>query len=595
MTTARARRQRAIERITNRISGISDLHFDGDHGKGFLFWATDLHLDQTDDPPTEEILLGNLTDGPGDLELDAYHVDDSSGTIYLFQSKYRAAPANLRANDFAGLLDVPRKLTTPALLADLNNENVLDFARRFRQHLLDGYDLQLVYVTTMKATQPLRRRASSWADEPLSLQVGGESVDTRHSAVIVDIDDLIQIIDSLEEPDEIELTLRIRPSSFHQSTSGSFRCLIASLPLLELARTFDEHRYAIFRYNPRGPLGSVAVNKDIRDTLADDDLRELFQLMNNGLSALCTSFTDPINGEQFATTTVRDFQIVNGCQTTYTVWDHYFRRAGELGQANVTLKLVEAEAGNLRHLISSSSNRQSQMKDWDFLFDDPLQQRLQNAFASLNPPVFYELRRGEHKYMAGGQPQNRAQVKDIAQAAWAFMGHPGEAKDRLREIPRSKGITNGAYNAVFFAGVDAEQLRLPWVAYRKVQAAWKDYSSETGNRSDEREHGRLHILWLIGRSLVKSAGFQRYQSIPLAQVRQFAESIDDWFPIHHDVAVDTVREIVRFERAVAERSGDSFSLRQLFRSSSYYKGFRDEHDRRLEANAQLSGSHTRVA
>lgn len=86
--------------------------------------------------------------------------------------------------------------------------------------------------------------------------------------------------------------------------------------------------------------------------------------------------------------TIRDFQIVNGCQTTCTVYDHY-RRAGSLENANVTLKLVEDPSSSLRHIISSASNKQSQMKDWDFLFDEPEQQRLQGEFATLSPPMFY--------------------------------------------------------------------------------------------------------------------------------------------------------------------------------------------------------------
>ena len=37
----------------------------------------------------------------------------------------------------------------------------------------------------------------------------------------------------------------------------------------------------------RGPLGAVAVNKRIKETLEDDTKRELFHLLNNGLAAVC--------------------------------------------------------------------------------------------------------------------------------------------------------------------------------------------------------------------------------------------------------------------------------------------------------------------
>ena len=363
----RQQRLREIERVTARARAEADRLFDSDLPKGFLYWAADLHLDQTASSPTGEDLLVNITDGKDDLELDAYYVDDDALTVYLFQSKYRSEPGNLRMNDLAGFLDVPSKLTTQQILAEISNEKVLDFAPTFRQRLLDGYDLQLVYLTTMRTTRPIRSRAETWSNESLTLQVGGDYINVSHSASILDIHSLVRIVDSLSSIREVELTLAIEPSGYHESSSGGFRCLIATLSLAELAKTFDEHQYAIVRYNPRGPLGSVVVNKEIRDTLADPHKRPLFQLMNNGLSAVCSGFTvaAPRPDGSVNQATVKDFQIVNGCQTTYSIYDHW-RRGGDLDDATVTLKLVEDSSSQLRHVISAASNRQSQMKDWDF-------------------------------------------------------------------------------------------------------------------------------------------------------------------------------------------------------------------------------------
>ena len=574
---------REIERVTARARASADRLFDGDLAKGFLYWATDLHLDQTASSPTEEDLLGNITDGKDDLELDAYYVDDDAMTVYLFQSKYRSEPGNLLMRDLASFLDVPTKLTTPQILAEISNEKVLDFAPTFRQLLLEGYDLQLVYLTTSRTTRPIRARAEKWTTESLNLQVGGEYISVGHSASILDIDSLVRIVDSLSDMREVELTLAIDPSGYHEANSGGFRCLIATLPLAELATTFDEHRYAIFRHNPRGPLGSVAVNKGIRDTLTDRHKRSLFQLMNNGLSAVCSGFAvaTPRRDGTVTQVTVKDFQIVNGCQTTYSIYDHW-RRGGDFDDATVTLKLVEDSSYQLRHVISAASNRQSQMKDWDFLFDQSEQLRLQNEFKNLDPPVFYELRRGEYKYIAGSPDSDRATVKDIAQTMWAFIGSPGEAKDKLRDIPRSKDLANGAYRDVFFPRVEAERLRLPWTIHRRIQDEWKKYVTATDGRGDEREHGRLHILWLIGRSLVKLNGSNQYKAVPLAQVRQLTETMDEWFPGHHTVAVDTITHVVEVKRDVAIETGRQLSLRQLFRSPANYESFIQRHDRLIQ-------------
>ena len=563
------RRRRVIERITNRVREPADRLFGGDLGQGFLYWAADLQLDQTENRPSADDLLANITDGRDDLELDAYHIDDDARTIYLFQSKYRSSPGNLQMRDLTNFLDVPNKLATPPMLAAITNQKVLEFAPTFRRSLLEGYGLKLVYLTTLSATKQRVDRASKWSDDPLRLKVGGEYIDVVHSASIVDLGELIRVIDSLDSTKEIELTLEIATSGYHESTSGGFRCLIATLGLEELATTFDVHKYAIFRYNPRGPLGSVDPNKGIRRTLEDPNQRRLFQLMNNGLSAVCASFAVSEDGDT-AKVNVRDFQIVNGCQTTYSVYDHW-RRAGELDDATVTLKLVEDPSSQLRRAISAASNKQSHMKDWDFLFDEPEQQRLQREFSELTPPLFYELRRGEHKYIESGGSSEKTTIKDVAQAMWAFAGKPGEAKDRIREIPRSTSL-RGGYREVFYPGVEAERLRLPLAVYGRVQKAWRMYYEETGTRGDDREHGRLHILWLIGRSIVRSRGVSEYQELPITDVRQLAATVDEWFPVYHDIAIDTVEHVVEVKNDSATETGKTLSLRQLFRSADSATG-----------------------
>ena len=594
MTTLSERRQRDVERITNLATATSDRLFSGDIAKGFLFWAADVHLDQSENPPTEEELLESITDGKDDLELDAYYIDESSLTVYLFQSKYRSSPGTVRMNDLASFLDVPKKLTAPQVLADISNESILELAPRFRRCILDGYEIQLVYLTTLRATKPLQERVNAWADELLSLTVGGSHYEVQHSATMVDVSALLQIIESVSDQQEIELTLSVEADEYHQTTSGDFKCLIATLSLSELAVTFDRFRYAMFRHNPRGPLGSVAVNKEIKNTLADPTKRGWFQLMNNGLSAVCAAFTDPVVESGATTVRIRDFQIVNGCQTTFTVWDHW-RRGGELGDASVTLKLVEDPSSALRHIISSASNKQSQMKDWDFLFDEPQQQRLQREFATLSPPMFYELRRGEHKYVAGGEPTGRVTIKDIAQANWAFVGRPGEAKDRLREIPRSKQQLSGSYREVFAPSVEAERLRLPWLTYKRVQDEWKTHLEQTGQRGDFREHGRLHILWLVGRGLVTSERLSEYGSVSLSRVKQLTYDLDRWFPDLHSIAIEAISYVVDVERALSEENNRPLSLRQLFRSAAKYERFTKRHDELLQRNTALRGGASPAA
>ena len=184
MPTKKQQHSRNIDRIVNRIKDSADASFDGRLERAFLFWAVDTYLDQAGNRPTGDDLLVNITDGKDDLELDAYYIDEEEQTIYLFQAKFRSSPDNIKMKDFLSFLDVPKKLTTPQILSGITNEHILEFARPFRSYLLEGYRLELIYLTTQRSPQPIAARAGKWSEESLLLEVGGSFVDVEHMALV---------------------------------------------------------------------------------------------------------------------------------------------------------------------------------------------------------------------------------------------------------------------------------------------------------------------------------------------------------------------------------------------------------------------------
>ena len=574
-------RQKNADRITALATGDAKRLFNGNIAKGFLYWGADLLLQEVSDLPTEDDLLQNIVDGK-DLGLDCYFVDEDEQTVWLFQSKYSSAPVNIPHKEISDFLRVPGRLVDPIIMSAKNtNAKVVDFAQTFRERVIAGLQIKLVFFTTNLNHEVVNTEVQNWNRLPLHLNVGGSEFEVEHSALIADLNDLILRFESIISDKPVETEIGIRPDYWHESPSGGFKCLIATIDLEELVQLFNTYKYAIFRENPRGPLGGVHVNKDICNTLNDDTLREHFHLLNNGISATCESFTPPslVNGKY--KTWVRDFQIVNGCQTTYTVWD-YWRRGGGLTGACVNIKLVEGK--NLRDLISKASNAQTQMKDWDFVSGDKIQKRLQAEFAKLNPPIFYQLRRGEYKYIADKEKggYELITVKDIAQTAWALMGFPGEAKDRLREVAQSRSQSGGTYHKVFFKDATASFYTLPWRIYEKVKVEHEKYVEQTQLSGDFREYGRIHLVWLVGRGLIKVLGKNDVIDIKPQEVLRLVDCIDLWFGMLHNIGVETIKEVYRIEERAANKiGGKPVSLRQLFRSDSYYPYFLETHDEKL--------------
>lgn len=577
MPSKKQTRQQQVRRLAKLVEG--DRARLGSIARGFIFWAAQLHLQSAESDPTADDLEDGITDGQGDLGVDAYYFDDEARTIYLFQGKYRDSAGTIKRDEITSFAESPRRLTDSQIIVTTHNEKIRDFAPAFQQKILDEYELNLVFLTTQSKTEPISKEVDRWNQTRLVLFVGGEEIEVQHQLQIRDADDLLELFDSASDYSTLELDLHLVEDRWHLAeTTDGIRCLVATIEALELVDIFNRYKFRIFRDNPRGPLASAKVNKDIAETLRNPDNRRWFHLLNNGLSGVCEAFKKPELVDGVPVSHVTDLQIVNGCQTTYTLSEQA-RRGYDLTDAFVTLKLVETP--RLQKEISKASNSQSQMKDWDFLFNDDVQIRLQRAFGQLVPPVFYELKRGEYRHMQSGDAQ-KVSIKDIAQVAWAFMGKPGDAKDKLRFVPRSKGAKSGSYSEVFYNNVTATHLWLCWRTYEKVREEHSKYVAETGQKGDFREHGRLYVVWLIGRAVCRLAESDSLRDIPTDRASDLIAEIDDWFPRLHHSAVETITYVTDLQRAVSKESGKDFSLRQLFRSPEFYGSFADRHDLELK-------------
>ena len=389
-----------------------------------------------------------------------------------------------------------------------------------------------------------------------------------HHAEIVDVDELLK---GYFDAQQLTTTsMQFIEWYISDSSPSELRSMIGRLSADELKRVFMEHGNIMFRRNPRGPLGSNNVNKRIRSTLEDPSERGRFYLLNNGLTAVCETFS--VMDEENKVISIRDLQIVNGCQTTWNIVEHA-KRGGSLEGVSVSMKLVEApEADTISTNISQASNSQYQMTDWDFLFNESEQINLQSQFEMLDEPIFYELKRGEQKYIRGSK-MRKTTIKDVAQAMWAFIGHPSEAKDRTREIPRFYKNANSAYREVFFEGVTAKHLLLPWEIHNRVKRQWKEYveSERSINNENYQDPGdaRLHIVWLIGQMITRATGIDKYRDIELDILGHITKNLDDWFPNAYALAEITVRSTIFFN----DQSADPVTLRQLFRATTHYEQF----------------------
>ena len=197
----------------------------------------------------------------------------------------------------------------------------------------------------------------------------------------VEIDDVsidfgIWTVDRLYENirDEGE-TLEI---SFADYGSGPVKCLLVdsgvypgymcAMPGDLLANLYEKHDTALLEGNIRSFLSTkVAVNSGIRKTIINEPNK--FFIYNNGISATATSVETCVIDGQLCLTGIVDFQIVNGGQTTASLYNSRYKDKSDLSTIYVPMKLTVVEKETSKEvipLIAEYANTQNKVNSADF-------------------------------------------------------------------------------------------------------------------------------------------------------------------------------------------------------------------------------------
>ena len=107
----------------------------------------------------------------------------------------------------------------------------------------------------------------------------------------------------------------------------------------------------LFNENVRGYQLQATVNEEIRETLRDEHKRSEFPVLNNGVTILARTMWT-LGKSRVA---VRDYQVVNGCQTCHVLNEE----RDNLDGVFVTVRIVECETDEVVDRVILATNRQT--------------------------------------------------------------------------------------------------------------------------------------------------------------------------------------------------------------------------------------------
>lgn len=214
----------------------------------------------------------------------------------------------------------------------------------------------------------------------------------------------------------LTLQLKLNQTAMSSPRGG----LIALVPLpayFEFITTDDGViRESIFEENVRGFEGQTNINRAISATLKkgpSDDLD--FWWLNNGVTVTARQ----VNNQQ-NTLRMLDPQIVNGLQTSRTIYDHYAQQAdGTLDDdRHLLLRVIEAADEDASAQVIKATNSQNRVPASSLRAGDSVQKKIEEYFA--NEGLFYERRRNHYKSL-GKRSDQIVEVKELAQALGAIL------------------------------------------------------------------------------------------------------------------------------------------------------------------------------
>lgn len=209
------------------------------------------------------------------------------------------------------------------------------------------------------------------------------------------------------------------------STDASIQSYLAVIPGRLLADVFNEHGSQLLESNVRTFLSARGkVNRGIQRTLASEP--ERFVAYNNGLTTTATGVDVQVTPEGPRITSLRNWQIVNGGQTTASL-AHFVRttRGENLDEVYVPMKLVTVAAEEAAEIVSSISryaNSQNAVSEADLFSNSPFHVRLEQISRRLLAPAregdnhqskwFYERARGQWENQRNAGPTSHVQRFD---------------------------------------------------------------------------------------------------------------------------------------------------------------------------------------
>ena len=318
-----------------------------------------------------------------------------------------------------------------------------------------------------------------------------------------------------QEPIEIDFeaaTGAAIPCLAQPEASPDYAAYLAIIPGTVLARLYGDYGSRLLERNVRSFLQARGkINMGIRRTILKEP--HMFLAYNNGLSATAESVeVVELPGGGLGIKSVKDFQVVNGGQTTASIFHALKRDKADLSALFVQAKLTVISNGKSMNdivpLISEYANSQNKVQTADFAANDVYHRDLERLSRTIWAPAREGTQRQTHWYYE----RARGQYQD----ALAIERTPGRQKDFKTINPPAQLFTKT--DLAKFIQTWAQH---PHIVSRGAQFCFNDFRSKLEEHQEvEGQLGEHYFEALVAKALlfheaeriIKTMGYAGYRA-----------------------------------------------------------------------------------
>ena len=358
------------------------------------------------------------------IEIDGYDFDEYDGTFSIVACRFdgTATPSSrLTKTEIEDVAERARRFVEGSLIGEV---------QRSIEESEDAYGLA-IYINSIREKIE-RYRIFVVSDLEKSDRIKALDVDEIDSkGVILKLWDISNIYDlSVSRLGHEEIRIDVRDFGMEpipcirackRDEQMDYDAYMCAIPGDLLARIYGKYGSRLLESNVRSFLKlTTKTNKAIRSTILKEP--EMFFAYNNGITATATDIDVEMSDNGMMINSFLDLQIVNGGQTTVTLYTvGKSRDHPDMSHIFVPMKIsvIDAEkAEDVVPKISRSANTQNKVSESDFFSNSPFHKEMERYSRSVRAPQlpgaafstrwYYERVRGQYQQDINSKSKSEA-------------------------------------------------------------------------------------------------------------------------------------------------------------------------------------------